>query len=215
MSSEENNYIDIKINPVVLSLFYLSSICKIDLITLVLLFEKLGDKMYYLFYLMSKRKFTFPSEVNLIKAINFSNTYRVLNNKYLDNSSISEKDLYIFNELKSKIINNKFIRVNIDSNVDIEPTEVKRERRVRTLSDKNELHSIIKKYIRKERRKLQKIGKIDKLLDLNSEESVAIIEKVKNLIKNKITDENTDTNALISDILISYNKKYMGDIVSA
>lgn len=171
--------------------------------------------MYYLFYLMSKRKFTFPSEVNLIKAINFSNTYRVLNNKYLDNSSISEKDLYIFNELKSKIINNKFIRVNIDSNVDIEPTEVKRERRVRTLSDKNELHSIIKKYIRKERRKLQKIGKIDKLLDLNSEESVAIIEKVKNLIKNKITDENTDTNVLISDILISYNKKYMGDIVSA
>ena len=213
--SEENNYIDIKINPVVLSLFYLSSICKIDLVTLVLLFEKLGDKMYYLFYLMSKKKFTFPSEGNLIKAINFSNTYRILNNKNLSKSSISEKDLYIFNELKSKIINNKFIRVNIDSDISNEPLEVKREKRVRTVSDKNELHSIIKKYIRKERRKLQKIGKIDKLLDLSSTESINIINKVKNLIKNKITDGDTNVDNLISDILVSYNKKYMGDIVSA
>ena len=213
--SEENNYIDIKINPVVLSLFYLSSICKIDLVTLVLLFEKLGDKMYYLFYLMSKKKFTFPSEGNLIKAINFSNTYRILNNKNLSKSSISEKDLYIFNELKSKIINNKFIRVNIDSDISNEPLEVKREKRVRTVSDKNELHSIIKKYIRKKRRKLQKIGKIDKLLDLSSTESINIINKVKNLIKNKITDEDTNVDNLISDILVSYNKKYMGDIVSA
>ena len=213
--SEENNYIDIKINPVVLSLFYLSSICKIDLVTLVLLFEKLGDKMSYLFYLMSKKKFTFPSEGNLIKAINFSNTYRILNNKNLSKSSISEKDLYIFNELKSKIINNKFIRVNIDSDISNEPLEVKREKRVRTVSDKNELHSIIKKYIRKERRKLQKIGKIDKLLDLSSTESINIINKVKNLIKNKITDGDTNVDNLISDILVSYNKKYMGDIVSA
>ena len=72
LQKEDIKFVDLNICPETLTMFYLSEITRIDLLTLTLLFERLGSSLYYLFYLLAKRKISFPSEANLLKAIKFS-----------------------------------------------------------------------------------------------------------------------------------------------
>lgn len=204
--NEELRYVDLNISPEILTLFYLSCITKIDLLTLTLIFEKIGTSLYYLFYMLAKRKISFPSEANLLKAIKFTETVEALDNNYDHIHKIPEKDKEIFDSLIKHIVDKKYIRIKVDNlsaNNDTSPMIVKSI----NYPGKSELNSSIKKYIRKEKRKLDKIGQMYTLFDSNSPNRIGLIDKIYNQFSERVVDTNKDIDLkqLIGVLIDGYN----------
>lgn len=201
---EDPKYVDLNISPEILTIFYLSQITKIDLLTLTLLFEKLGTSLYYLFYMLAKRKINFPSEANLLKAIKFTETVEILDNNYSSANKIPEKDQEIFNKLMASVVDKKYIRVKVDPVNNRSHVPVVK---VATPVIKSELNSSIKKYIRKEKRRLDKIGQMYTLFDPDSENRSLLIEKIYKLFIGKVTEEDkvADLRILINTLIDGYN----------
>lgn len=202
-TKEEQKYVDLNISPEVLTMFYLSQITRIDLMTMILLFEKLGTSIYYLFYMLSKKKISFPSEANLLKAIKFSDTVEVLDNNYDSAHKVPDKDKEIYQELIKHVIDKRYIRVMVDS---VDEATVIHIPRVATNTNKSELNSSIKKYIRKEKRRLDKIGQAQTLFDIQHTNRNNLIEKIYKLFIDKISesDKVTDLKQLIENLIDGY-----------
>jgi hypothetical protein len=205
LPKEELKYVDLNISPEILTLFYLSCITKIDLLTLTLIFEKIGTSLYYLFYMLAKRKISFPSEANLLKAIKFTEVVEALDNNYDHIHKIPEKDKEIFSDLIKHIVDKKYIRVKIDSlSSESSPSPI-----IKSMNypGKSELNSSIKKYIRKEKRKLDKIGQMYTLFDKNSSNRASLIDKIYKQFSDKLVESNneTDLKELISILIDGYN----------
>lgn len=185
-------------------MFYLSQITRMDLVSLVLLFEKLGTGIYYLFYLLSKKKISFPSEANLLKAIKFSDVVEALDNNYVGSQKIPDKDKEIYNELIKHVVDKRYIRIFIDP---INESNIVHIPRVVVSTNKSELNSSIKKYIRKEKRRLEKTGQVSTLFEVNHTNRNNLIEKIYNLFINKVleSDKVTDLKQLIENLIDSYN----------
>lgn len=204
MPKEGLKYVDLNISPETLTIFYLSQITRIDLITLTLLFEKLGTGLFYLFYMLSKKKISFPSEANLLKAIKFSDIVEALDNNYDGIHKIPDKDREIFQELCKQVVDKRFIRAKIDSAEDIISSPLPR---INSSTNKSELHSSIKKYIRKEKRRLDKLGQVNTLFDPTSENRIVLVDKIYKLFSDKVTeaDEVNDLKELINLLIDGYN----------
>ena len=208
-SKEEIKYVDLNICPEILTIFYLSKITRIDLLTLTLLFERLGTGLYYLFYMLAKRKISFPSEANLLKAIKFTETVEALDNNYNNIHKIPDKDKEIFKELLENLVDKRYIRVKVDvltttENVEGDEMPVTR---VITPVIKSELNSAIKKYIRKEKRRLDKLGQMYTLFDRNNENRLALIDKIYRVFSEKISESDNigDLKEFISTLIDGYN----------
>ena len=208
-SREEVKYVDLNICPEILTIFYLSKITRIDLLTLTLLFERLGTGLYYLFYMLAKRKISFPSEANLLKAIKFTETVETLDNNYNNIHKIPDKDKEIFKELLDNLVDKRYIRVKVDvltttENVEGDEMPVTR---VITPVVKSELNSAIKKYIRKEKRRLDKLGQMYTLFDKNSENRLALIDKIYRVFSEKVSESDNigDLKEFISTLIDGYN----------
>lgn len=186
MPKGDPRFVDLNISPEVLTLFYLSQITRIDLMSMVLLFEKIGSSLYYLFYILSKKKISFPSEANLLKAIKFSDTVESLDNPYENSNKIPDKDRDIYNELIKHVVDKRYIRVYIDSFVD--ESTVVHVPRIQTNTNKSELNSSIKKYIRKEKRRLDKTGEVSSLFIPNNQNRLNLVEKIYKLFVDKVSD---------------------------
>lgn len=204
MKLEEQKYVDLKILPETLTLFYLSKITKIDLVTLTLLFEKMGTSLYYLFYMLAKKKISFPSEANLLKAIKFSSICEFLDNDFNNQSKISDRDKILFEELTSSIIDNKYIRVKLDEVCDETSRKISR---TKSPSNKCELNSSIKKYIRKERRRLDRMGSTESLYEANSPTRIGFIDKITKIVTERNPDkEPNKLKELIITLIDGYSK---------
>lgn len=202
---EEQKYVDLNISPEILTLFYLSYITKVDLLTLTLIFEKIGTSLYYLFYMLAKRKISFPSEANLLKAIKFTETVEALDNNYDYVHKIPEKDKEIYENLIKHIVDKKYIRVEIDTVAsDDSPTPIIKSM---NFPCKSELSSSIKKYIRKEKRKLDKIGQMFTLFDKNSKNRISLVDKICKQFVDKNTEfsNESDLKELIGMLIDGYN----------
>lgn len=208
---EETKYVDLNICPEVLTLFYLSKITRIDLLTLTLLFEKIGTSLYYLFYMLAKRKINFPSEANLLKAIKFTDTVEALDNNYMNTlNKIPDKDKEIFKELISSIVDKRYIRVEVDTPVIVrnESSIIHESTQIPSLPIiKSELNSAIKKYIRKEKRRLEKINQVNQLFS-DSPIRNNLIDKIYSIFIVKLTenDNKNDLKELINTLIDGYNK---------
>lgn len=183
----------------------MSYITKIDLLTLTLVFEKLGTSLYYLFYMLAKRKISFPSEANLLKAIKFTETVEALDNNYNNINKIPEKDKEIFEDLINHIVDKRYIRVKIDTVVG-EGVTLPVVKSI-TTPGKSELNSSIKKYIRKEKRKLDKIGQMYTLFDKNSNNRMILIDKIYKQFSERIPENynESDLKQLIEILIDGYN----------
>lgn len=186
MKNEDHKYVDLIICPEVLTIFYLSRITKIDLLTLILLFEKMGTNLYYMFHMLAKKKISFPSESNLLKAVNFCETCDSLLVNPSQKSKISEKDRLVFDELCSSVVDRKYIRVALD---DISEDPIRKIIKTKSLVSKSELDSAIKKYIRKERRRLVKLNQLNTLYDDTNETRISFIDKVAKIMLEKNPDK--------------------------
>lgn len=186
MKNEDHKYVDLIICPEVLTIFYLSRITKIDLLTLILLFEKMGTNLYYMFHMLAKKKISFPSESNLLKAVNFCETCDSLLVNPSQKSKISEKDRLVFDELCSSVVDRKYIRVALD---DISEDPIRKIIKTKSLVSKSELDSAIKKYIRKERRRLVKLNQLNTLYDDTNETRTSFIDKVAKIMLEKNPDK--------------------------
>ena len=204
LEKEEQKYVDLNISPEVLTMFYLSQITRIDLMSMILLFEKLGTGIYYLFYILSKKKISFPSEANLLKAIKFSDTVEALDNLYANANKIPDKDKDIYNELIKHVVDKRYIRVAIDS---VDESTVVHTPRVPTSNTKSELNSSIKKYIRKEKRRLDKIGQANTLFESSHSNRLSLVEKIYKLFADKMveSDQVVDLKQLIESLIDSYS----------
>lgn len=205
LKPEEQKYVDLNISPEILTLYYLSYITKIDLLTLTLVFEKLGTSLYYLFYMLAKRKISFPSEANLLKAIKFTETVEALDNNYNNINKIPEKDKEIFEDLINHIVDKRYIRVKIDTVVG-EGITLPIVKSI-TTPGKSELNSSIKKYIRKEKRKLDKIGQMYTLFDKNSNNRMILVDKIYKQFSERIPENynESDLKQLIEILIDGYN----------
>lgn len=206
--SEETKFVDLKICPEIITLYYLAKITKIDILTLTLLFEKLGTGIYYLFYMLAKRKISFPSESNLLKAIKFSEVVEQLDSNFVNINKVPQKDREIFQSLINSVVDRKYIRVKIDSVVTNSSSDSTVTPRVIVPVIKSELNSSIKKYIRKEKRKLDKIGQMYSLFDSESKARENLINKIYDIFITKISsdDKIEDLKGYISTLIDSYNK---------
>jgi hypothetical protein len=200
----DQKFVDLNISPEVLTMFYLSQITRIDLMSMILLFEKMGTSLYYLFYILSKKKISFPSEANLLKAIKFSDTVESLDNNYDNAHKIPDKDKDIYNELCRHVVDKRYIRVYIDS---VDEAQVVHIPRIPTNTNKSELNSSIKKYIRKEKRRLDKIGQVQTLFETNHANRNNLVEKIYKLFADKIleSDKVTDLKQLIESLIDGYH----------
>lgn len=156
--------------------------------------------------MLAKRKISFPSEANLLKAIKFTEIVEALDNNYDNIHKIPEKDKEIFEDLLKHIVDRKYIRVKIDSlNEDDETPQI-----IKSINypGKSELNSSIKKYIRKEKRKLDKIGQMYTLFDRNSQNRLLLIDKIYKQFSSKVSDQldkDIDLKQLISILIDGYN----------
>lgn len=201
--TEDPKYVDLNISPEVLTIFYLSHITKIDLLTLTLIFEKIGTSLFYIFYMLSKRKISFPSEANLLKAIKFSDTVELLDNHQINPDKVPEKDKEVFQELCKNIVDRRYIRIKVDS---VEDSPLMRIPKISSSTNKSELHSSIKKYIRKEKRRLDKLGKLDTLFDETHPNRTTLIDKIYSLFSDKTPDDSiNDLKSLICMLIDGYN----------
>lgn len=201
---EDAKYVDLNISPEILTIYYLSHITKIDLLSMVLLFEKLGSGLYYLFYMLSKRKISFPSEANLLKAIKFSDTVEILDSGVANTSKISDRDQEIYKDLLKSLVDRRYIRMKIETSDD---TTILHLPKTSTTNTKSVLNSSIKKYIRKEKRRLDKLGQINDLFVTSSEVRNTLIDKIYSLFKDKITEDDKveDLKQLIGLLIDGYN----------
>lgn len=205
---EERKYVDLNICPEMLTIYYLSKITRVDLITLTLLFERLGTSLYYLFYMLAKKKISFPSEANLLKAIKFTDIVEALDNNYKNIHKIPEKDKEIFQELLANIVDKRYIRVKLDRTT---VTEIDKDNktpitRVIVPVIKSELNSSIKKYIRKEKRRLDKLDQVYTLFDKNHENRINLINKIYNIFCDRISENDNigDLKEFISTLIDGY-----------
>lgn len=155
--------------------------------------------------MLAKRKISFPSEANLLKAIKFTETVEALDNNYNNINKIPEKDKEVFENLVKHIVEKKYIRVEIDTvSGDPSPSPIIKSM---NFPCKSELNSSIKKYIRKEKRKLDKIGQMYTLFDRNSRNRTLLIEKIYKQFSDKdaISEDNT-LKDLIGVLIDGYNK---------
>ena len=93
--------------------------------------------------MLAKRKISFPSEANLLKAIKFTETVEALDNNYDNIHKIPEKDKEVFESLIKHIVDKKYIRVKIDTLTSDDPSPSI----IKSLNypGKSELNSLIKK----------------------------------------------------------------------
>lgn len=155
--------------------------------------------------MLAKRKISFPSEANLLKAIKFTETVEALDNNYDHIHKIPEKDKEIFEDLINHIVDKKYIRVKIDAiSNDNDPSPI-----IKAINypGKSELNSSIKKYIRKEKRKLDKIGQMYTLFDKNSQNRHFLIDKIYKQFSGRISEDykEADLKQLISVLIDGYN----------
>ena len=203
MKSEEVKYVDIIISPEILTLYYLSKITKIDLITLTLLFEKLGTSLYYMFHILAKKKISYPSEANLLKAISFSEVVELLDFNPKNRSRVSDRDRLIFDDLMQDVVDSKYIRIKLD---EVSSEGFKKSNKTKVSGNRCELHSLIKKYIRKERRRLDKLNSLE-LLYKDSPIRQEFINKVSKIVTNKnYILEIPNIEELIISLIDGYNK---------
>lgn len=155
--------------------------------------------------MLAKRKISFPSEANLLKAIKFTETVEALDNSYDNIHKIPEKDKEIFEDLIKHIVDKKYIRVKIDTvggESDTSPI-------IKAINypGKSELNSSIKKYIRKEKRKLDKVGQMYTLFDKNSQNRISLIDKIYKQFSSKVSEgsKETDLKQLIGVLIDGYN----------
>lgn len=159
--------------------------------------------------MLAKRKISFPSEANLLKAIKFTETVETLDNNYNNIHKIPDKDKEIFKELLDNLVDKRYIRVKVDvltttENVEGDEMPVTR---VITPVVKSELNSAIKKYIRKEKRRLDKLGQMYTLFDKNNENRLALIDKIYRVFSEKVSESDNigDLKEFISTLIDGYN----------
>lgn len=159
--------------------------------------------------MLAKRKISFPSEANLLKAIKFTETVETLDNNYNNIHKIPDKDKEIFKELLDNLVDKRYIRVKVDvltttENVEGDEMPVTR---VITPVVKSELNSAIKKYIRKEKRRLDKLGQMYTLFDKNSENRLALVDKIHRVFSEKVSESDNigDLKEFISTLIDGYN----------
>jgi hypothetical protein len=155
--------------------------------------------------MLAKRKISFPSEANLLKAIKFTETVEALDNNYDNLHKIPEKDKEIFENLIKHIIDKKYIRIKIDTlSADNVSSPIVKPF---NYPGKSELNSSIKKYIRKEKRKLDKVGQMYTLFDKNSSNRLSLIDKIYHQFSDKVEEsgKNTDLKQLIGILIDGYN----------
>lgn len=153
--------------------------------------------------MFSKKKISFPNENSLLRAISFSQTVSILDNEYTNKNKISDKDKAIFEDLCRQVIDGKYLRV---------PLEALKENHtsmpvIKSTNPiiKSSLASNIKKYVRKERRRLQKQGQENLLYDLSSELRHAFIGKILKILIAKHPDKSEQEIAtLIQEIIEGY-----------
>ena len=136
--------------------------------------------------MLAKKKISFPSESNLLKAVNFCETCDSLLVNPSQKSKISEKDRLVFDELCSSVVDRKYIRVALD---DISEDPIRKIIKTKSLVSKSELDSAIKKYIRKERRRLVKLNQLNTLYDDTNETRISFIDKVAKIMLEKNPDK--------------------------
>lgn len=155
--------------------------------------------------MLAKRKISFPSEANLLKAIKFTETVEALDNSYDNIHKIPEKDKEIFEDLIKHIVDKKYIRVKIDAvSNDNDTSPI-----IKAINypGKSELNSSIKKYIRKEKRKLDKVGQMYTLFDKNSQNRHSLIDKIYKQFSDRVSEDHkeADLKQLISILIDGYN----------
>ena len=141
----------------------------------------------------------------ILKAIKFTETVEALDNNYDYINKIPEKDKEIFENLINHIVDKKYIRVKIDavsSDNDSHPM-------IKAINypGKSELNSSIKKYIRKEKRKLDKVGQMYTLFDKNSANRISLIDKIFKQFSDKVSESSneSDLKQLIGVLIDGYN----------
>ena len=122
----------------------------------------------------------------MLKAVNFCETCDSLLVNPSQKSKISEKDRLVFDELCSSVVDRKYIRVALD---DISEDPIRKIIKTKSLVSKSELDSAIKKYIRKERRRLVKLNQLNTLYDDTNETRISFIDKVAKIMLEKNPDK--------------------------
>ena len=168
------------------------------------MFEKLGTGLYYLFHLLAKKKVSYPSEANLLKAINFSEVVELLDFSSQNRARVSDRDRLVFDELTKDLVDHKYIRIKLD---EVLNEGYKKSSRTKVSGSRCELHSLIKKYIRKEKRRLDKINSLKYLYE-DSVIRQEFINKVSKIIISK--NYGTDISN-IEELIISLIEGYKKD----
>lgn len=84
--------IEFKIDTTVRSLVYISEAYRLDLLTLLLLYDRFGEDLFYFFYLFAGRKISIPKFAKLTKIQMFSHNFANINPDTL--KSKQEKSAY-------------------------------------------------------------------------------------------------------------------------
>lgn len=92
------------VNSDTIALIYLSERYKLDLLSLLLLYEKFGRDVFYFFFLLSGRATTFPKASKLIRVLDFcSNVQKnILSNKPIELGNSEYKS--VFDSVMSKLV---------------------------------------------------------------------------------------------------------------
>lgn len=62
------------VNPDTIALLYISVCYRVDLVSLLLLYEKFGRDVFYFFFILSGKTITFPRALRFLKVLEFSQT---------------------------------------------------------------------------------------------------------------------------------------------
>lgn len=118
-----STHFDINRDSIVL--IALATICKIDILTLILLYEKYGKDIFYIFYMFQNAKFKFPNQKKLFKLFKIGEELKqLIKKKDLDSFSPKTKqEQEILNNLKS-YYNPKFKEFSIKTRVPEDSEEI-------------------------------------------------------------------------------------------
>ena len=108
----------VDVNSHVLFIIYISHVYRLDLEMLLLLYDKIGEDVFYIFFMFAGKSFIMPKHTKMIKIRNFANdvSESLKTGEEVDYKTQQEKSFYSF--IKS-VYNEKTDKISIDFEIPI------------------------------------------------------------------------------------------------
>lgn len=115
-----------QVDKTTISLIYLAEVYHLDLTTLLLLYDRLGEDVFYFFYLFSGKQVSFPRSNKLLKILKFGEDVRdgLRKGQPLESVPVSEQERRVLDKIKELYSPDKRIFSFHERSIDDNPEDL-------------------------------------------------------------------------------------------